>query len=39
METQYHTPMLELMLRPAFCVSGGKITKINGAAAPYLLSE
>jgi signal transduction histidine kinase len=39
METQYHTPMLELMLRPAFCVSGGKITKINGAAGPYLLSE
>lgn len=32
-------PMLELMLRPAFCVSGGKITKINKAAAPFLLSE
>lgn len=32
-------PMLELLLRPAFCVSGGKITKINQAAAPYLLCE
>ena len=39
MEIQHNTPMLELMLRPAFCVSGGKITKINGAAASYLLSE
>lgn len=39
METQNHTPMLELMLRPAFCVSGGKISKVNGAAAPYLLNE
>lgn len=39
MEIQHNTPMLELMLRPAFCVSSGKITKINGAAAPYLLSE
>jgi signal transduction histidine kinase len=32
-------PMLELMLRPAFCVSGGRITRINQAAAPYLLQE
>ena len=40
METQNHmTPMLELLLRPAFCVSGGRITRINSAAAPYLLSE
>ena len=39
METQNHAAMLELMLRPAFCVSDGKITKLNGAAAPYLLSE
>lgn len=31
--------MLELMLRPAFCVSDGKITKINKAADPFLLSE
>lgn len=39
MEIQHNTPMLELMLRPAFCVSSGKITQINRAAAPYLLSE
>lgn len=39
MEIQHNTPMLELLLRPAFCVSSGKITKINGAAAAYLLSE
>ena len=39
MEIQNHTPMLELMLRPAFCVSGGKITRVNGSAAPYLLCE
>ena len=40
METQDKTvPMLELLLRPAFCVSGGQITHINSAAAPYLLSE
>ena len=32
-------PMLELLARPAFCVSGGRITQINSAAAPYLLSE
>ena len=32
-------PMLELMLRPAFCVSDGKITKVNKAADPFLLSE
>ena len=40
METQNaNIPMLELMLRPAFYVSDGRITKINQAAAPYLLSE
>ena len=40
METQdQHIPMLELMLRPAFCVSNGRITKINSAAAAYLLCE
>ncbi len=32
-------PMLELLLRPAFYVSNGKITKANEAAAPYLLRE
>ena len=32
-------PMLELLLRPAFCVVAGRITKINQAAAPYLLQE
>lgn len=39
METQ-PTPnaMLELMLRPAFCVKGGKITQFNQAASSYLLS-
>ena len=39
MEKQNHIPMLELLLRPAFCVSEGKITKINAAAAPFLLSQ
>ena len=40
METQdQHIPMLELMLRPAFCVSNGRITKINSAAAAYLLCQ
>ena len=39
METQpTPTAMLELMLRPAFCVKGGKITQFNQAAASYLLS-
>ncbi len=39
METQNsNMPMLELLLRPAFCVSDGKITEINTQAAPYLLS-
>lgn len=37
--TNKYEPMLELMLRPAFCVSQGHITKLNAAAAPYLLSE
>lgn len=37
--TNKYEPMLELMLRPAFCVSQGHITKVNAAAAPYLLSE
>lgn len=32
-------PMLELLLRPAFCVKDGKIVKINSSAAPFLLSE
>lgn len=31
--------MLELMLRPAFCVKNGRITKINQAASAYLLQE
>lgn len=40
METnKQNIPMLELLLRAAFCVVGGKITKINQAAAPYLLQE
>lgn len=40
METnKRNIPMLELMLRPAFCVADGRITKINQAAAPYLLQE
>ena len=40
METQNKTiPMLELLLRPAFCVSDGRITQLNSAAAPYLLRE
>ncbi len=40
METQNsQMPMLELMLRPAFCVSEGFITKVNAHAAPYLLCE
>lgn len=40
METQNaNIPMLELLLRPAFCVSDGRITKLNPAAAPYLLTE
>ena len=34
-----HNPMLELLLRPAFCVKDGHITQINSAAAPYLLSQ
>ena len=34
-----HNPMLELLLRPAFCVKDGRITQINSAAAPYLLSQ
>lgn len=37
--TNKYAPMLELMLRPAFCVSQGRITKVNTATAPYLLSE
>ena len=37
--TNKYEPMLELMLRPAFCVSQGRISKLNAAAAPYLLSE
>lgn len=32
-------PMLELLLRPAFCVESGRITRINSAAAAYLLEE
>ena len=39
MDTQHNIPMLELMLRPAFYVSGGKITQCNSAAAPFLLTE
>jgi signal transduction histidine kinase len=40
METQHKSnPMLELLARPAFCVSNGCITQINTDAAPYLLSE
>jgi signal transduction histidine kinase len=40
METQNtNMPLLELLLRPAFYVSQGRITQINRAAAPYLLSE
>ena len=40
METQdQHIPMLELMLRPAFCVSNGRITRVNSAAAAYLLCQ
>lgn len=38
MDTQNNSiPMLELLLRPAFCVESGRITRINSAAAPYLL--
>lgn len=39
METKKNMPMLELMLRPAFCVADGRITGINQAAAHLLLSE
>ena len=31
--------MLELLLRPAFCVKDGLITEINQAAAAFLLCE
>lgn len=34
-----NTAMLELLLRPAFCVADGRITKVNKAAAAYLLCE
>ncbi len=40
METQNkNIPMLELLLRPAFCVTEGRITKLNQAAAAYVLQE
>ncbi len=34
-----NSPMLELLLRPAFCVKDGLITEINQAAAAFLLCE
>lgn len=34
-----NSPMLELLLRPAFCVKGGKITTVNQAATAFLLCE
>lgn len=39
MESEKNMPMLELLLRPAFCVTDGKITGINRAASHLLLSE
>lgn len=34
-----NSPMLELMLRPAFCVKDGKIAQVNQAAAVFCLCE
>lgn len=40
METQNTPmPMLDLLLRPAFCVTDGKIVRQNQAAAPYYLEN